>query len=454
MKYLRIKSLLLTIASAAMIFTNPVSAVAAQDSFDAYELYPFSTQDNGSNPENRMAHNIYLDPDLSSTSRKFSGYSIEFKSNDDARGTYWSLCNFDMNGGSGAYAGFQNTDSGKNAIISFWENNGVNAQRIYPDTYSHEFGGEGEGTNSIVDYNWKAGQWYKMLLRSYEDSKYGHTVVEQWVEDMSTKKWTRLSAFDTQLTNSYMTGSMSAFMENFDSNTCSKLRSVQMRNIYVQEYGQSNWKYIGKVNMSFDTWYGNKKGGCVFGQTNDSFYGISCGAGEDRYENDPGVYYSGTFSVSATDSAPDLKLEENQEEKYYTICSRLDSRYGIYAGTGNLKLGVVNKNDSYVFTLEETEDGCYRIVNKKSGYALEANRYYSSAKGTGKHIKVRQKAISNSNYQKWNIVKNSDGYYFIINKATGLYLDVQDACARRNNNVNLFPRNSYYVAQDWIISEK
>ena len=46
------------------------------------------------NPENRMAHNIYSDPDLSGTSGRFSAFSIDFEAEDTAEGTYWALCNW------------------------------------------------------------------------------------------------------------------------------------------------------------------------------------------------------------------------------------------------------------------------------------------------------------------------------------------------------------------------
>lgn len=49
------------------------------------------------NPENRMAHNVYVDPDLSATSGKFDGFMIDFKADKAGMATYWVLCNWQMN---------------------------------------------------------------------------------------------------------------------------------------------------------------------------------------------------------------------------------------------------------------------------------------------------------------------------------------------------------------------
>ena len=143
------------------------------------------------NPENRMAHNVYMDPNLSSTSGKFDGFSIDFKADEAGMATYWSLCNWQMNKDdlmskyeviddyAGAYAGLQMRPDGPKAIMSFWEINYIDesgnemkiqAERIYPSGgETNQFGGEGEGSNYICDYKWEKGKWYRMYLNCYQD---------------------------------------------------------------------------------------------------------------------------------------------------------------------------------------------------------------------------------------------------------------------------------------------
>ena len=259
------------------------------------------------NPEQRMAHNIYADPDLSTTSRAFDGFMIDFKADKAGTATYWALCNWQMNKAdliskynvidayAGAYAGLQMRPDGPKAIMSFWEikyidewgmEKKVEAERIYPsggDT--NKFGGEGEGSNYICDYDWEEGKWYRMYLNCYRDED-GRTFVEQWVADLSTEEWTLISRFDTGLYHSYFEGGMSQFMENYDGDYANETRTFEYRNICVREYGQEDWTYIFTADLSVDTWWDNKKGNAFFGATKDRFYGIANGYGPDAFEKD------------------------------------------------------------------------------------------------------------------------------------------------------------------------
>lgn len=153
----------------------------------------------------------------------------------------------------------------------------------------------------------------------------------------------------------------------------------------------------------------------------------------------------------ADNNQPSSTNTEAANTKTYYIASRLDDNYAITAGSDNLKLGLLNTTSACGFYLDVTSDGYFRIISKATGLALQADTYYSSAPYTGDHVKIRFAAPGNSDYQKWDIVTNSSGYNYIINKANGLYLDVQDAWATSGNNVNLFERNDGYYAQDWVI---
>ena len=262
---------------------------------------------NKTNPENRMAHNVYVDPDLSATVGKFDGFRIDFKADYAGMATYWALCNWQMNkedlmskyqvidAYAGAYAGLQMRPDGPKAIMSFWEikyfdesgnEKKIEAERIFPsggDT--NRFGGEGEGSNYICDYNWEEGKWYRMYLNCYQDES-GKTFVEQWVADLSTEEWTLISCFDTGLYNSCFEGGMSQFMENYDSDYANETRTFEYRNICVRECGQNDWTPIYTADLSVDTWWDNKKGNALYGATADRFYGIANGCGQDAYEKD------------------------------------------------------------------------------------------------------------------------------------------------------------------------
>lgn len=279
---------------------------------------PIPAEDNS---ENRMAHNIYVNPDISQTSGQFTGFLIDFCTDCEANCTYWALCNWRMDTSEleseytlkntgGAYAGLQNTAEGKKAIMSFWEisyddENGnevkVLASRVYPATNkTNTFGGEGEGTNYIPAFGWKKDHWYRMYLNCY-DNEEGYTLVEQWVQDIETEEWTEISCFNTGLKHSCFMGAMSQFMENFWSVYSNDVRTFAYRNIYVREKGSNEWTGLTKFKMSSDTWWDNKKGTVAFASDENTLYGITCGYGPDTLE--PNSDVSEFFEIQLTQEA-------------------------------------------------------------------------------------------------------------------------------------------------------
>ena len=270
----------------------------AYGTFDYSTVFDFSNDGKSeNNPNMYMAHNIYSDPDLSNTSGKFDGFIIDFKSDHVARGTYWALCNWEMDltslqksypsatGGS-AYCGLQNTNNGLKAIMSFWDiecgNTVITASLEYPTKDGNGlFDNEGSGANYITDYNWKESKWYRLYLHCFEDEQSGHTFVEMWIMDLESGLLDKICCYDTKLSDSYFTGGISQFMENYDYLYCSDVRSFQYANLNVLDHETQEWTHITNSTLSIDTWYGNKKGTYAFGSSESFLWGIVCGYGED-----------------------------------------------------------------------------------------------------------------------------------------------------------------------------
>ena len=229
----------------------------------------------------KMAHNIYMDPDLTKTSRAYRAFQIDFAGMDTPKNTYWALCNWSMAGGFGAYGGLQHTYNGARAIMSFWEGevNGtmLRAHRVYPYGTDNRFGGEGEGTNYIPAYDWRSGQWYRMLFYCWDDLETGHTFVGQWVDDLTTGKWTLISYFDTNLTGSYITGGLSQFQENYWPSRDYLKRSFFTKNYYVYDLKKADWISLNTVKISYDPveWGYNTAGTHEFGATAEYFWGAA-----------------------------------------------------------------------------------------------------------------------------------------------------------------------------------
>ena len=191
--------------------------------------------------------------------------------------------------------------------MSFWEisyddENGnevkVLASRVYPKTdKTSTFGGEGEGTNYIPLFPWEKDHWYRMYLNCYDDEE-GYTFVEQWVQDMETEEWTKISCFNTGLKHSCFMGGMSQFMENYWSVYSNEVRTFAYRNVYVREKGTGEWTGLTNFRMSSDTWWNNKKGTVAFTSDENTLYGITCGYGPDSLELNSDV--SGLFEINLT----------------------------------------------------------------------------------------------------------------------------------------------------------
>ena len=243
-----------------------------------------------------MAKNIYSDPDLSQTSRQFEGFTIDFRGIDTPAKTYWSLCNWQMDltefkkthsdvQGGGAYGGLQTSGSGvKTSILSFWEvlytENGVQkshrATRIYPKGDESSFGGEGEGTNYIAEYNWPTNVWHRYVLRSWMDPLNGETFVGQWLQNLSTQEWTLFAYFNTKLQNSYITGGLSQFQENYIADLGNE-RSFQIKNMYALDKVKSKWISLATTTLAYDpaSWGYNTAGTHEIGYTYNYFFGSS-----------------------------------------------------------------------------------------------------------------------------------------------------------------------------------
>lgn len=375
------------------------------------EGYPYDIDPSDPNPEDRMAHNIYLNPDLSNTSKAFSAFCIDFKTSDDANSTYWSLCNWNMHNGSGAYAGLQNASNKKVAVLSFWKNEHATdsdkelATLVYPDDTAENFDNEGSGVKWIKDYSWEKDHWYRMVIRAFDPEWSDGTVVEEWIQDKESGEWTLYAAYDTHIKDSYLEGNMSFFMENFNSNDCNELRSMKLNNIYVMEYGTDTWTAIDTATLSIDTEWDNKKGGYNFGATDEYFWGYTCGSGDDFVKTQASLPKKGTYTIKMSDSAPEFDFVHDygfettvSSEPLYRIHVNW-TYFDNYEEDTWREMGVEPyENDVYVdvsdgsSTIDITSLRCETFENTDTYYALvngTEEKIYShtvSEEGYGIHI--------------------------------------------------------------------
>lgn len=286
--------------------------------------------------DKKMAHNIYTAPSTSKTSGRYNTFTIDFYGEQTPNYTYWALANFSMflspktklmyrgiNGG-GAYSGLQNTSpsKGKVAILSFWEyfyteggeQKSLRATRIFPEGTSN-FGGEGEGTNCIRQYSWKDKSWYRMVLHCWEDLENGTTFAGQWVCDLSTGEWFLNAYFDTHLYDSYFQGNMGLFQENYIDGieNWTKEREFRVKNLYVNDSKDGQWKSLNGSTLSFGYTQENKMGVASFGTGSDAdgeyFWGKAGGLAPGQGE--------GNYVAAQQEYLANLK--QTEKSNFYTI---------------------------------------------------------------------------------------------------------------------------------------
>ena len=358
-----------------------------------------------------MAKNIYSDPDLSKTSKAFEAFTIDFKAIDAPNKTYWALCNWRMDltefkkthpdaTGGGAYSGLKTNIDLKTGILSFWEvkytENGESkshrASRMYPKGNENNFGGEGEGTNYIVEFNWPTNVWHRFVIRSWMD-KSKNTYVGNWIQNLETKEWSLYSYFNTNLKNSYITGGLSQFQENYNANYFGEERSFRIKNMYALDKNYKKWISLNTTKLSYDpaSWGYNTAGTHEIGYTNNYFYGSSGLPVDDQKLYDE----SNPFSVKGTIIQPDTPDFEKPEFK------------AIFVSLTTTKLTVswymkLETSPCYQYQIETsylTNEG-YKLVENHIAFP-EESIYELSSNFKGEYkITVTCNAISNESVSK------------------------------------------------------
>lgn len=106
---------------------------------------------------------------------------------------------------------------------------------------------------------------------------------------------------------------------------------------------------------------------------------------------------------------------------------------------------------------DAAEDQFYLIPSSESGYyfirsALSGKNLDITGDGTGNGTNIRQATATETDSQKWRIVKNSDGSYTFFGKTSGKTLDVNAGVPGNHVNVQLYESNSTN-AQKWILQK-
>lgn len=306
---------------------------------------------------------IYSDLDLSNTSGNFDIFTIDFKAIDIPENTFWcslqwqmDLTNLkkkysDVQGGM-AHGGFKTTKNGKKALISLGEityrENGeekkITPTRLYPKGETEkEIIYEDEGTKYITEFEWESNIWYRFVFRTWKDHSLRETFVGEWIQNLSTQKWTLLAYFNTHLTDSFISGKLKQFQEDYNEEFLGLERSFQIKNIYAYDKKNRRWISLNKSTLSYGppSLQYDTIGTHEFGYAKNYFYGSSGLPVEDQkiYDESNPEFIKGNITQTPAPlfSEPAFKsLNAVVTEKKITINWEIDPKtcpcyeYGIY----------------------------------------------------------------------------------------------------------------------------
>lgn len=229
----------------------------------------------------------------------YKGYAVDFSVDSQPKGTYLCVCNWDMDlsslqnvytsvsreyQGVAAYAGFQVLSDGTRvAIMSVWDTyvtdaNGVSttihATRTYPDNprVGQKFSGEGDGIQTIVEYDWEAGKTYRAIIHC-GDTDAGTCELTFYVCDLSTGIWDKLVAYDLGYGNTFMT-SACCFLEDFDTATAASPRTMELSNFRANSVEVADWVSATTAAMEENYEY---PGSYAYGSDGSHFWAITSG---------------------------------------------------------------------------------------------------------------------------------------------------------------------------------
>lgn len=199
---------------------------------------------------------------------------------------------FMSNGFAEGYCGIQvNSKTERRVLFSVWAPFTTDDPKSIPDSlrikllkqgpnvHIGEFGNEGSGGQSYVQYNWKAGNTYSFLTRIHPDGK-GHTEYTSWFFAPEQHKWQLVASFSRPQTNTWYKRPHS-FLENFEPEMGNVKRLVYAGNQWACDK-DGNWVELTSAGFTADaTARKQARMDYAGGEKNGQFYMTNCGFFKD-----------------------------------------------------------------------------------------------------------------------------------------------------------------------------
>jgi hypothetical protein len=199
---------------------------------------------------------------------------------------------FMANGFADGYFGIQvNSPKQRRVLFSVWSPYKTDMPGEIPPEYrikvmergdrvvAREFGNEGSGGQSYLEYNWSAGTVYRFLLRG-RPAQNASTDYTAWFYTPETGKWNLIATFRRPKTYSYL-DKLYSFLENFVPETGYIAREAYYSNQWVRDKS-GKWHELTRAKFTADaTAMKNARLDYAGGLGKDGFFLRNCGFFDD-----------------------------------------------------------------------------------------------------------------------------------------------------------------------------
>jgi hypothetical protein len=258
----------------------------------------------------RRGPSVHINYDLSEVTDDIEWFysEITVPKGNDVIGSY-----FMADGFAEGYFGMQvNSAKERRILFSVWSPFVTDNPKDVPESkkiillkkgdkvHTGEFGNEGSGGQSYLNYNWKAGETYKFLVHAKPvDNNY--TNYTAWFYAPEKRKWLLIASFNRPETNTYLK-KLHSFLENFEPETGVITRKAWYHNQWAVTKSGA-WKPINKMLFTGDATANigyrlDYSGGVEDGK----FYLRNCGF----FNNNTAL--KTPFSIPSTEKKPDIDL--------------------------------------------------------------------------------------------------------------------------------------------------
>lgn len=202
----------------------------------------------------------------------------------DKVGSYFMADGF----GEGYFGMQVNSETERHVLFSVWSPFNTQDPKNIPDSMkirmvkkgklvnAKEFGNEGSGGQSYMQYPWQAGNTYGFLLSAEPDSLKRTTKFTAYFKDVKANKWYLVASFSRPKTTKYLT-SLYSFLENFSPQNGDQTRLAFYNNQWVCD-SHGIWHEITGVTYTGDaTAKANYRKDYGAGVENGKIYLKNCG---------------------------------------------------------------------------------------------------------------------------------------------------------------------------------